>query len=97
MGKRRILGRKTYLEGKDTNSYCICFGRWRNSIGVLVRQGDGFSVFVEHEGPDERTTMTASVTQEQMRQNVFHHTLTVPLSLNLGGEFVRFAREKSQK
>ena len=29
---------------------------------------------------DKRTTMTASVTQEQMRQNVFHHTLTVPLS-----------------
>jgi hypothetical protein len=24
--------------------------------------------------------MTVSVTQEQMRQNVFHHTLTVPLS-----------------
>ena len=29
---------------------------------------------------DKRTTMTVSVTQEQMRQNVFHHTLTVPLS-----------------
>ena len=24
--------------------------------------------------------MTVSVIQEQMRQNVFHHTLTVPLS-----------------
>ena len=24
--------------------------------------------------------MTVSVTQEQMRQNVFHHTLTVPMS-----------------
>ena len=29
---------------------------------------------------DRRTTMTVSVTQEQMRQNSFHHTLTVPLS-----------------
>lgn len=30
-------------------------------------------------GQDKRTTMTASVTQEQMWQNVFHYTLTVPL------------------
>lgn len=28
----------------------------------------------------KRTTMTVSASQEQMRQNVFHHTLTVPLS-----------------
>lgn len=25
---------------------------------------------------DRRTTMTVSVTQEQMQQNMFHHTLT---------------------
>ena len=35
-------------------------------------------------GQDKRTTMTMSVTQEQMWKNVFHHTLTVPLSQGIG-------------
>ena len=53
-------------------------GREKNEggSGPGVKTGRGIAPFCQ----DRRTTMTVSVTQEQMRQNVFHHTLTVPLS-----------------
>ena len=52
-------------------------GREKNEGGSLgVKKGRGIAPFCQ----DRRTTMTVSVTQEQMRQNSFHHTLTVPLS-----------------
>lgn len=36
--------------------------------------------------------MTVSVTREQMRQNVFHHTLTVPISGELRSPGAAFKR-----
>ena len=65
-----VRGGKKFPFGAD--------GREENEggAGLGVKKGRGIAPFRQ----DRRTTMTVSVTQEQMRQNVFHHTLTVPLS-----------------
>ena len=65
-----VRGGKKFPFGAD--------GREENEggAGLGVKKGRGIAPFRQ----DRRTTMTVSGTQEQMRQNVFHHTLTVPLS-----------------
>lgn len=77
------LGPKRYQRSNKTTQTANSFQCFRFMM-ILKTRGRFFclprQVSLSRQKNRPPVLMTVSVTQEQMRQNVFHHTLTVPLS-----------------